>query len=85
MSNKGEKNTFREKLLQDMNEKGITEDEETAKIVKLLWSSENWEIYQNYMLEVIDRCARLVKIHENERAEKEFEFMILNIRKEAGL
>lgn len=76
---------MREKFVRDMKEKGITEEEETAKIVDLLWTSENREKYQNYMLEVIDRCSKLVKMHEYERAKNEYEFMILNIRKEAGL
>lgn len=71
--------------MRDMKEKGISEEEETAKIVKTICSSENWEKYHNYMYDVIDRCSKLVKMNEYERAENEFKFMILNIRKEAGL
>jgi len=55
------------------------------EIVKQINASEKKDVYYKYISEVVDRCVRLIKVNENERALIEYKFLIKNLKKEFEL
>ncbi len=55
------------------------------EIVGHINASDKKEIYYKYIREVVDRCVRLIKVNENERALIEYKFLVKNLKKEFKL
>lgn len=58
---------------------------EGSKIIELIDASPKKEQYDKYIAEVAERCLKLIKGGEKQRALNEFNFMVENLKKEFNL